>query len=75
MDEYEFDANLDRLGYQLDCTRLSASRARAQYLALGGAPNSSAHQIATAHDLWQIFEQRCYSLQHTLAELRMSHAA
>jgi hypothetical protein len=75
MDEYEFDANLDRLGYQLDCTRLSTLRARSEYLALGSAPHISAGQMASAHALWKLLEQRCHSLQCTLAELRTGHAA
>jgi hypothetical protein len=75
MDDYEFDANPDRLGYQLDCARLAALRARSEYLRLGSAPHSSAGQIATAHDCWQILEQRCHALQRSLAEVRAGHAA
>jgi hypothetical protein len=75
MDDYEFDANHDRLGYQLDCTRLSALRARTDYLALGSAPHSSPAQLAQARDRWQILEQRCHGLLRALNDLRAGHAA
>ena len=75
MDDYEFDANLDRLGYELDCTRLWVLRARTDYLALGSDPHSSPAQLAQARDRWQILEQRCHGLLRALNDMRTGHAA
>jgi hypothetical protein len=75
MDDYEFDANVDRLGYQLDCIQLTALRARTEYLALGGAPCTSPHQLAAARDRWQQLEARHQLLRQTLGELRVVEAA
>jgi hypothetical protein len=75
MDDYEFDANLDRLGYLLDCTRLSVARALSEYRALGCALRIDTTQILAARDRWQSLERRCHGLQRTLAELRAGNAA
>ncbi|MGA3157998.1 MAG: hypothetical protein ABSE43_10550 [Steroidobacteraceae bacterium] len=75
MDDYEFDANLDRLGYELDCTRLHALRARTDYQALGSAPCSSVYQIAAARDRCEQLEQRCHALQRIAAELGVGRTA
>lgn len=75
MDDYEFDANLDRLGYELDCKRLNALGARSDYQALGSAGCSSVHQIAAARDRCQQLEQRCHALQRIAAELGVGRTA
>jgi hypothetical protein len=74
MDDYEFDANLDRLGYELDCARLNALRARFHCQALGSAPRTGAGHIAAARNRCRQLEQRFHALQRTVAELGAGRA-